>query len=225
MRKIESFEKYANKYDDWYEIGFGKYASQLEDKLMLELLKPEPGQTLLDIGCGTGRHLQLFKNLGLEPVGIDSSPHMLRKAQEKVDESSLILLSDTTDLPFGDKSFDLSIIFLALEFSENPLKLLKEAARVTKGKIFIGFLNRYSLLALQRRIKGVFKNSIYKKARFFSIFQLEKILKSSFEFKTLTWAGVIFLPWSRFKLWQWLDHKLSFIKDPLCAFIGVIIEL
>lgn len=225
MRKIELFEKYANKYDDWYKTDFGKYASELEDKLMLELLRPEPGQTLLDVGCGTGRHLLLFENLGLRTTGIDASSSMLVKAKEKVNENSLTLLSDTTDLPFKNKSFDLSIIFLVLEFSENPLKLLKEAVRVTKGKIFIGFLNRYSLLALQRRIKGVFKNSVYRKARFYSFYQLQKILRKSFEFKSLTWEGAIFLPWLRFKPWQWLDLKPSFVKNPFCAFIGVLIEL
>jgi ubiquinone/menaquinone biosynthesis C-methylase UbiE len=225
MQEINTFENYADKYDDWYESGFGKYASELEEKLMLELLSPEPGQTLLDIGCGTGRHLLLFRNLGLKASGVDTSASMLAKAKEKVDESSLTLLSDTIDLPFEDKSFDISIIFLVLEFSENPLRFLKEAERVTRSRIFIGFLNHYSFLALQRRIKGIFKNSIYKQARFYSLFQWQRILRSSFEFKNLTWEGVIFLPWLRFKPWQWLDLKLSFIKNPFCTFIGVLIEL
>src|SRR4030042_4008491 len=132
MRKIEPFKKYVNKDEDWYKTDFGKYASELEDKLMLDLLKPEPGHILLDIGCGTGRHLLLFKNLGLSPTGVDPSPLMLEKAKKKIDEKSLTLLSDETGLPFADKSFDLSIIFLVLEFCRNPVKLLKEAERVTK---------------------------------------------------------------------------------------------
>jgi ubiquinone/menaquinone biosynthesis C-methylase UbiE len=225
MPEIETFQKYADKYDDWYKSGFGKYASQLEDKLMLELLKPEPGQTLLDIGCGTGRHLLLFENLGLRTIGIDTSPSMLAKAKEKVNKSFLTLLSDTADFPFEDKSLDSSVIFLVLEFSKNPLELLKEAERVTRRRVFIGFLNRYSLLALQRRIKGLFKKSIYKKARFYSLFKLRKILRDSFMFKSLTWEGVIFLPWLRLKPWQWLDLRLSFMKNPFCAFIGIVIEL
>jgi ubiquinone/menaquinone biosynthesis C-methylase UbiE len=225
MRKIESFEKYANKYDDWYRTGFGKYASELEDKLMLDLLKPEPGQTLLDIGCGTGRHLLLFKNLVLRPVGIDSSFNMLTKAKERIDEESLFLLSNEGFFPFVDKSFDLSIIFLVLEFCRNPVKLLKEAERVTKNKIFIGFLNRNSFLALQRRVRCLFKKSVYKKAKFYSLSQLEKILNNSFKFKSFSWKGVIFLPWIRLRFWQELDIKFSFTKNPLCAFIGIIIEL
>ncbi len=225
MREIESFEKYANKYDDWYESGFGKYASQLEEKLMLELLKPEPGQTLLDIGCGTGRHLLLFKNLGLKPVGVDSSFHMLRKAKKRIEEKSLFLLSDEGFFPFEDKSFDLSLIFLVLEFSEHPVRLLKEAERVTKSKIFIGFLNRNSFLALQRRVRSLLKKSVYKRARFYSLSQLEKILNNSFRFKSFNWKGVVFLPWINLKFWKRLDSEFSFIKNPLCAFIGMIIEL
>jgi ubiquinone/menaquinone biosynthesis C-methylase UbiE len=225
MPVIDMFESSANKYDDWYETDFGKYASQLEEKLMLELLKLKAGQTLLDIGCGTGRHLLLFKNLGLIVTGVDISPLMLDKAKEKVEEKSLIRLSDEEPFPFEDKSFDLSIIFLTLEFCKNPIRILKEAERVTKNRIFIGFLNRFSFLAVERRIKGLFKNSVYNRARFFSLSELYDILKSHFEFKSLSWKGVIFLPWLKFKLWQRLDFKLSFIRNPFCAFIGVLIDL
>jgi ubiquinone/menaquinone biosynthesis C-methylase UbiE len=225
MPVIDMFESSANKYDDWYETDFGKYASQLEEKLMLELLKLKAGQTLLDIGCGTGRHLLLFKNLGLIVTGVDISPLMLDKAKEKVDEKSLVRLSDEEPFPFEDKSFDLSIIFLTLEFCKNPIRILKEAERVTKSRIFIGFLNRFSFLALKRRIKGFFKNSVYNRARFFSLSELHGILESHLEFKSLSWQGVIFLPWLKFKLWQSLDLKLSFIRNPFCAFIGVLIDL
>jgi ubiquinone/menaquinone biosynthesis C-methylase UbiE len=225
MTRNEPFESYANKYDDWYESGFGKYASQLEEELMLELLKPEPGQTLLDIGCGTGRHLLLFRNLGLMPTGIDSSFYMLRKAKEKIEEKTLFLISDESSFPFENKSFDLSILFLVLEFSKNPIKLLREAERVTQRKIFIGFLNRNSFLAVQRKVRGLFKKSIYKKARLYSLYQLKKILNNSFKFKSLSWKGVIFLPWADLKFWKRLDYRFSFIKNPFCAFIGVIVEL
>ncbi len=225
MPVIDSFDSSAHKYDDWYETDFGKYADRLEERLMLELLKPEPGQTLLDIGCGTGRHLLLFKNLGLKVAGVDTSPLMLDKAKEKMDEKSLIRLSEEKPFPFEDKSFDFSIIFLTLEFCRNPAGILKEAERVTKSRIFIGFLNRFSFLALHRRIKGLFKDSIYNRARFFSISHLYNILESHFGSKSLSWKGVIFLPWLKSKLWQRLDFKLSFIKNPFCAFIGVLIKL
>jgi len=218
-------QRTAEDYDDWYKTGFGKYSSELEEKLMLEFLKPEREQTLLDIGCGTGRHLLLFKNLGMKVVGIDSSINMLEKAKRKVGEEYLVHLSDDATFPFDDKSFDLSIIFLVLEFSKNPVKLLKEARRVTKRKIFIGFLNRHSFLALSRRIKGLFRNTAYKQAKFFTLSQVQKVLKNSLSYKTLSWKGAIFLPWINLKIWQKLDYKLSFIQNSFCAFIGVLLEL
>jgi ubiquinone/menaquinone biosynthesis C-methylase UbiE len=225
MPGISPFEHSAKRYDDWYETDFGRYASQWEERLMLELLQPKPGQTLLDIGCGTGRHLLLFKNLGLKVTGADTSPLMLDEAKKKVDEKSLFLLSDEESFPFEDKSFDLSIIFLTLEFCKDPIRILKEAERVTKSRIFIGFLNRLSFLALKRRIKGLFKDSVYNRARFFGLSELYGILEGHFEFKSLSWKGVIFLPWLKFQFWQRLDLKLSFIKNPFCAFIGVLIKL
>jgi hypothetical protein len=44
-------------------------------------------------------------------------------------------------------------------------------------------------------------------------------------FKTQTWEGVISLPWNKLKLCQWLDLKFSFIRNPYCAFIGVLLGL
>jgi SAM-dependent methyltransferase len=76
---VTAFERSAEFYDDLYE---GKdYAAEADyvDALIQRHL-PGP-QSLLDLGCGTGRHAIKFAEKGYSVVGIDRSPEMIAKAQ------------------------------------------------------------------------------------------------------------------------------------------------
>ncbi|MEA1970086.1 MAG: methyltransferase domain-containing protein, partial [Thermodesulfobacteriota bacterium] len=46
-----------------------------------QILKIKPGDRVLDVGCGTGRHAcEIFRTLGADVVGIDLNMEDLRKA-------------------------------------------------------------------------------------------------------------------------------------------------
>lgn len=218
-------QKIAEHYDLWYETDSGKYFNTLEKNLMITLLKPSCGQTLLDIGCGTGNHLNLFQNMGLKVTGIDPSVFMVKKAKEKLKNKTPLFIGIGEKLPFKDKMFNITIIFTTLEFCQNPPLLLKEAERVTSETIFLGVLNSFSFLSLQRRIEGWFKPSIYNQARFFNIRELKRIIKNSLHFRSTEWGGAIFLSSLNFKFFRSLDKIISFKKNPLNSFLGILIEL
>lgn len=69
----------------------------------------EPGGELLDIGCGTGRHLVELSARGFKCTGMDLSAHMVSLAQAKLLSSQLeakIVQADMTQpLPFRDGAF------------------------------------------------------------------------------------------------------------------------
>lgn len=223
--KIDFDEKVAQGYDEWYETDFGKYSASAQNELMTHLLNPLPGQTLLDIGCGTGNHLELFQGWGLDTVGLEPSIFMLKKAKEKLKNKSKLILARGEELPIKDNAFDISILFTTLEFCQNPTEVLKEAGRVTQKKIFIGVLNSWSLLTIARRVKGCFKSSIYNSAEFYSIYRLKKILRGSLRFNSLAWGSFGFLPFLNIRLFRWLDKRLPYRKNPFTSFLGVLIEL
>lgn len=50
---------------------------------VLQLLAPQPGERILDVGCGTGDLTQLIANAGAKPVGIDSSADMIISASAR----------------------------------------------------------------------------------------------------------------------------------------------
>lgn len=67
----------SDLYDD--KIGF---VSRLGMDL-LRILGPQPGERILDLGCGTGDLTNEIAAAGALPVGIDSSPSMIEKARQK----------------------------------------------------------------------------------------------------------------------------------------------
>lgn len=94
------------------------------DKRFLEEVLPRSGR-LLDLGCGTGRHLEHFAARGWEVAGIDLSEPMLQAAARKlaaVGLSSELYRADILDLSFlPPRSFDATIcMFSTLGMISSP---------------------------------------------------------------------------------------------------------
>ncbi|MBF2022177.1 MAG: methyltransferase domain-containing protein [Hydrococcus sp. C42_A2020_068] len=49
---------------------------------LLELLSPQPGEQILDLGCGTGQLTAAVVQAGATVMGIDSAPNMIEKARQ-----------------------------------------------------------------------------------------------------------------------------------------------
>ncbi|KPQ43980.1 MAG: ubiquinone/menaquinone biosynthesis methyltransferase [Candidatus Methanoperedens nitroreducens] len=100
------------------------------------------GSKFLDVATGTGKQAFAFAKRGYDVTGIDLSEAMLKVAIKKNKcENAKFALADATNLPFKNRSFDVSCISFALH--DMPLtiieKVLKEMARATKpqGMIII----------------------------------------------------------------------------------------
>lgn len=50
-------------YDAWYQSAKGNWIGQQEFPTLLKLFTPKGGQSLLDVGCGTGYFSQHFQQL------------------------------------------------------------------------------------------------------------------------------------------------------------------
>jgi len=176
-----SWGKIAQDYDKWYKTSQGIYADNEEKKLFLRLVEFKRGESLLDVGCGTGHLSFWFHNLGLKVVGIDLSLEMLKLAESKLKSEGIqFLRGDASLLPFSNNSFDLVVLVTVLEFVSNSRQVLSESFRVSKNKVFLGVLSKYSILALKRKLKAYFiKKSIYRNAKFYSLRGLRRLIKKS----------------------------------------------
>lgn len=97
--------------------------------------------TVLDVGCGTGSHLETYTATGAACYGIDLSPAMLGEARKRLGRSADLCLGDATTLPYGPDFFDLTTATFFLHELEPTVRIaaLAEMARVTKkdGRVLI----------------------------------------------------------------------------------------
>jgi ubiquinone/menaquinone biosynthesis C-methylase UbiE len=218
-------EKIARSYDRWAETPQGRKAYGLEGELLLKLGDLAVGQSVLEVGCGTGAHLNLFLREGMHVIGVDISPPMLRAARQKLGKNVQLLLGDAENLPFKENSFDCVALITTLEFISNPDRAVHEAFRVSRGKVLLGVLNKYSFLGIKRWIEGKFRPSIYNRARFYSIWELDRLVTKVVPGAIVDWGSVLVLPMSLQKYFARLERRFSFRRNPLGAFLGLAVSI
>ena len=169
--------KDAVAYDNWTNEPRNRMLLRLQEELMMDMLAPKPHETLLDVGMGTGVSLMPFIEKRLNVTGIEPSPYMVDIARASLGHRAEIHQGFSEDLPFEDNAFNYVTIISTLEFVDDPEKTLREAMRVAKNKLFIGIMNRYSFFSLKKRIHGLFSDSVYNRATFFSVWTLKQMVR------------------------------------------------
>jgi ubiquinone/menaquinone biosynthesis C-methylase UbiE len=217
--------KAAQRYDDWYQDPRNRFIAALEDQLILRLLKPVRGERVLDVGCGTGRHLLAFLKMGLDVTGVDASPYMLDIARKKLAHRSGLFQGFAEDLPFEDNSFDVATLITTLEFVDDVESAIQEACRVASNRVFIGVLNRYAIKGIERRIKGIFSASLFNRARFFGLWELRRTVRQILGKVPMEWGTVLQLPASFRKYSRHVEEWTPIQKCPFGAFIGMTVTL
>jgi ubiquinone/menaquinone biosynthesis C-methylase UbiE len=91
----------------------------------------QPGDRVLDVGCGTGVFLEAVSKLGARPHGLDASRSLLRIARARVPQAEL-RLGDAQSMPFDDDSFDVVTGFNSFFFADDMVAALRDAGRVAK---------------------------------------------------------------------------------------------
>ncbi len=215
----------AKDYDQWMQQIQNRSMRGLENRLMAEMLKPVAGETVLDIGCGTGSHLLYLLNLGLDITGLDPSPYMLDMTSKKLGHRVDLYRGYAEDLPFEDNSFNHACLVFTLEFVDNPKKALEEAFRVTKDRVFIGVLNRYAFKGIQLRVAGIFKQIIFNRAQFFSIWELKSMIRTIAGDVPISWRTVCQFPTANSQLTSRIEALPLVQRCPLGAFVGILVTL
>ena len=158
----------VDSYEGWYRTPRGHRYDALEKDLLAGLVGPAQGRRLLEIGCGTGHFTRWFQELGWRAWGLDLDEGMLARAGELSGEEISYCRGDAERLPFADRSFDVCALITTLESTAHPDRTLGEALRVSRQTVLLGVLNTLSFLALWRRIRAVFRPTIFSRTRFYS---------------------------------------------------------
>jgi 2-polyprenyl-3-methyl-5-hydroxy-6-metoxy-1,4-benzoquinol methylase len=133
-----------NSADAWMRaLLWGRYARAFQS-----------GDTVLDLGCGTGSDAIFLASLGVRVHGVDASPEMIAQTRRRASESGLSERITATELDLGKLSalvpakFDGIISsFAALSTVANDEQLARDAAGLLRprGRLIIHLVNRTSL--------------------------------------------------------------------------------
>lgn len=197
------------------------YIFARQKELVLDLIAPLAGERLLDIGCGTGNNLQIFNEKWCSLTGIDSSADMLEVARQKYGDRAELILADSRDIPFSDNEFDIVTIINFLEIADDPQKVIEEAIRVCRGRVFIGFLNNYSFFGTRQSLKEAFGFRLSQKMRFFSFREIRNMVKDSLDDTIIQWGSVIYFPSIVYDIFKELEEVFPLRKNPFGAFVGL----
>ncbi|MBF0211257.1 MAG: class I SAM-dependent methyltransferase [Desulfamplus sp.] len=213
----------SRDYETRFERVRNSYALNLELELLLKMVDPEPGSSVLDIGCGTGRSLEPLLNRGLNLTGVDPSPYMLDIANERLGDKADLHRAFAEDLPFDDNSFNHAFFLTSLEFTDRPAKAIEEACRVAKDKVFVCAFNKYAPLNMIRRLKGIFIRNILSQARFFSILEIRQTAFDILGDVPIDWKTTLQFPFSSNKICHWIEQRPLVQKSPFGTIIGMVI--
>lgn len=132
-------------YDAWYGSTRGRWIGDREFALLARLLDARPGETLLDVGTGTGYFARRFaRERGMKVTGIDTDADMLAFARGASPGIEFVQ-DDATRLPFADAGFDHVVAVTSLCFVADDARAVREMARVARRRVALGLLGRRSL--------------------------------------------------------------------------------
>lgn len=142
-RAARAADYFAAQAEDWNRIRSMHVPERQVEKAILGIVGETPVQSLLDLGAGTGRMLELLAPLATRALGIDQSPAMLNIARANIERAGLrnvqLRQGDLYALPVEADGFDLIIIHMVLHYLDDPVRALREAARCLRpgGRLIV----------------------------------------------------------------------------------------
>lgn len=216
----------ARRYDAWFQSRAGRFALTREIRLIEHMTAgwPRRGQRLLEIGCGTGVFLEVLHGAGFDVTGLDLAPAMLETARRRLGNRADLHLGDAGHLPFEDKTFDFSVLLTVLEFCPDPGLAVREAARVAKKGLLVGYLNRMSCHGLGMRLFP--GHGPLRQAKWFTPASLNRLLRDNLGRRPAWTRSVLPGPmrtWNECAPWRQLNTPI--LPLPLGAFCARVVSL
>jgi ubiquinone/menaquinone biosynthesis C-methylase UbiE len=163
----EYWDKIAPEFDSIYTGKKNPVARKLDQWLRRDMYErfdwvmrksgAGRGQTVCDVGCGSGRFVSALAQKGGRVTGLDFAPAMLKMAQELVDREKVadrcdFVLSDVLDWK-TDRQFDLVIAIGFWDYVADPLGRLKVIRSITRDRFLSAWPRAGTLRAAIRNVR------------------------------------------------------------------------
>lgn len=129
----------------WMAGDFGQIAQHFtaDAAAFVDRLHLAPGQSVLDLACGTGNQSIPAARAGAIVTGLDLAPNLVDQARLRASEAGLSIQFDEGDaehLTYPDASFDVILSMFGVMFTPSPEQVVAEMIRVCRpgGRIAMG---------------------------------------------------------------------------------------
>lgn len=142
-RAAEAQAYFSRHAEDWGRIRALYIPEARVEAAVLDLIGDQRFDSLLDLGTGTGRMLEVLAPRAVRAVGLDVSPAMLNVARVNLDAANLrqvqLRQGDAYAIPPDLAGFDLVLLHQVLHYLDDPARAIREAARALKpgGRLLI----------------------------------------------------------------------------------------
>ena len=138
-KEVEFFDRFESEHEDYDVLGELAYRRLLE--MFARLLRSLPGQSCIDLGCGSGAFTKRLDAFGLKLTGMDISPRLIEPANAASLPGHEYLVGDITNTGLANNSFDIVVYSGVLHHfpsAEYRVRVLKEGRRLLKpgGQLF-----------------------------------------------------------------------------------------
>ena len=142
-RQDRAAEYFSENAASWDQIRSLHVPDRAVEAALIKLVGKRPFQSMLDLGTGTGRLLEIFAPLYRRGVGIDMSREMLTVARANLDKAGVanaqVRQGDIFSPPVERNAFDLVTIHQVLHYLDDPARAIAEAARLLRpsGRLIV----------------------------------------------------------------------------------------
>ncbi|TPI14411.1 metalloregulator ArsR/SmtB family transcription factor [Mesorhizobium sp. B4-1-3] len=142
-RQDRAAEYFSENAASWDHIRSLHVPDRAVEAALIRLVGKRPFQSMLDLGTGTGRLLEIFAPLYRRGVGIDMSREMLTVARANLDKAGIanaqVRQGDIFSPPVERNAFDLVTIHQVLHYLDDPARAIAEAARLLRpsGRLIV----------------------------------------------------------------------------------------
>lgn len=138
-RRSSSAAFFSRAAGDWDGLRDDFFGNTFHLEGLLAAL--DPGWTVADLGCGTGRTSAVIAPFVSQVVAVDASAEMLGAARGRLSGLGNVDVREGTleAVPVGEGTVDLALLVLVLHHVADPVVVLREAHRILKpgGRVLV----------------------------------------------------------------------------------------